>query len=126
MTVPVINAVINFGTGPSFAQAMILGTGILDTNILADSAALVVDVSNLINRIETNRGRTALSDSFQTGSLTLRIVDQNGDFNPQNTSSPYFTYLTPMKKSANKRYIQQRYLSYIFRLYYKLRYNIPR
>jgi hypothetical protein len=98
MTVPVINAVINFGTGPSFAQAMILGTGILDTNILADSAALVVDVSNLINRIETNRGRTALSDSFQTGSLTLRIVDQNGDFNPQNTSSPYFTYLTPMKK----------------------------
>jgi hypothetical protein len=98
MTVPVINAVINFGTGPSFAQAMILGTGILDTNILADSATLVVDVSNLINRIETNRGRTALSDSFQTGSLTLRIVDQNGDFNPQNTSSPYFTYLTPMKK----------------------------
>ena len=98
MTVPVINAVINFGTGPSFAQAMILGTGILDTNILADSAALVVDVSNQINRIETNRGRTALSDSFQTGSLTLRIIDQNGDFNPQNTSSPYFTFLTPMKK----------------------------
>jgi hypothetical protein len=98
MTVPVINAIINFGTGPSFSQAMILGTGILDTNILADSAALVVDVSNQINRIETNRGRTALSDSFQTGSLTLRIIDQNGDFNPQNTSSPYFTYLTPMKK----------------------------
>jgi len=98
MTVPVINAVINFGTGPSFAQAMILGTGILDTNILADSASLVVDVSNQINRIETNRGRTALSDQFQTGSLTLRIIDQNGDFNPQNTSSPYFTYLTPMKK----------------------------
>jgi hypothetical protein len=98
MTVPVINAVINFGTGPSFAQAMILGTGILDTNILADSAALVVDVSNQINRIETNRGRTALSDQFQTGSLTLRIIDQNGDFNPQNTSSPYFTFLTPMKK----------------------------
>ena len=98
MTVPVINAVTNFSTGPSFAQAMILGTGILDTNILADSASLVVDVSNQINRIETNRGRTALSDQFQTGSLTLRIIDQNGDFNPQNTSSPYFTYLTPMKK----------------------------
>jgi hypothetical protein len=42
-------------------------------------------VSSQINRIETNRGRTALSDQFQTGSLTLRIVDQNGDFNPQNT-----------------------------------------
>jgi hypothetical protein len=30
--------------------------------------------------------------------MTLRIVDQNGDFNPQNPASPYFTFLTPMKK----------------------------
>jgi hypothetical protein len=98
MTVPVVNAVINFSTGPAFAQAMILDQGILGTNVLADSAAVIVDVSNRINRIETNRGRTALSDLFQTGSLTLRIVDQNGDFNPQNPASPYFTFLTPMKK----------------------------
>jgi hypothetical protein len=98
MTVPVINAVINFSTGPSFAQAMILDTGILGTNVLADSASVIVDVSNQVNRIETNRGRTALSDEFQTGSLTLRITDQNGDFNPQNVSGPYYNLLTPMKK----------------------------
>lgn len=98
MTLPVVNAVINFSTGPSFAQAMILDTGILGTNVLADSAAVIVDVSNQVNRIETNRGRTALSDQFQTGSLTLRITDQNGDFNPQNPSSPYYNLLTPMKK----------------------------
>ena len=98
MTVPVINAIINFSTGPSFAQAMIIDQGILGTNILADSAAVIVDVSNQINRIETNRGRTALSDQFQTGALTLRIVDQNGDFNPQNVSGPYYNLLTPMKK----------------------------
>jgi hypothetical protein len=98
MTVPVVNAVINFSTGPAFAQAMILDQGILGTNVLADSAAVIVDVSNRINRIETNRGRTALSDLFQTGTMTLRIVDQNGEFNPQNPASPYFTFLTPMKK----------------------------
>jgi hypothetical protein len=98
MTVPVVNAIINFSTGPSFAQAMILGSGILDTNILGDSASIIVDVSNRVNRIETNRGRTALSDQFQTGTMTLRIVDQNGDFNPQNPSGPYFNLLTPMKK----------------------------
>jgi hypothetical protein len=98
MTVPVINAFINFSTGPSFAQAMILGSGELDVNILSDSVAVIVDVSNQINRIETNRGRTALSDQFQTGSLTLRIVDQNGDFNPQNLLSPYAGLLDPMKK----------------------------
>ena len=98
MAVPTINAVINFSTGPSFAQAMILGTGILDTNILGDSAALIVDVSDQINYIQTSRGRNALVDQFQTGQLTLRIVDQNGDFNPTNPSGPYYELLTPMKK----------------------------
>jgi hypothetical protein len=98
MTVPVVNAYINFSTGPSFAQAMILDSGILDVNILEDSAAIIVDVSNQINFIQSNRGRNATADRFITGSLTLRIVDQNGDFNPTNPASPYYTFLTPMKK----------------------------
>jgi hypothetical protein len=98
MPIPVINAVINFSTGPSFAQAFILDEGILDTNILSGEDYVVVDVSNRINRIETNRGRTALSDQFQTGSLSFTIIDQNGDFNPQNVSGPYYNLLTPMKK----------------------------
>jgi hypothetical protein len=98
MAVPVVNAFINFSTGPAFAQAMILDTGILDVNILEDSAAIIVDVSDQINYIQTTRGRSALVDEFQTGQLTLRIVDQNGDFNPTNPSSPYYLELTPMKK----------------------------
>jgi hypothetical protein len=98
MTVPVVNAIINFSTGPSFAQTLILDEGKLDVNILGDATAVIVDVSSQINRIETNRGRTALSDQFQTGSLTLRIVDENGDFNPQNVLSPYAGLLDPMRK----------------------------
>ena len=98
MAVPVVNAVINFSTGPSFAQAAIIGEAIFGTNVFADSAAVIVDVSDVINSITTQRGRNALADQFQPGTMTLRIVDQNGNFNPQNTSSPYYTYLTPMKK----------------------------
>jgi len=98
MTIPVINAVINFSTGPSFAQAMILDSGILGTNILADSASVIVDVSNVVDSIQTMRGRNPQADQFQTGTLTMRIVDQNGDFNPQNPSSPYYNLLTPMRK----------------------------
>lgn len=98
MTLPVINAVINFSTGPSFAQAMILDSGILGTNILADAASLIVDVSDQVDSILTTRGRNAQADLFQTGALSLRIVDQNGDFNPQNPSSPYYGLLTPMRK----------------------------
>ena len=98
MTVPVINAVINFSTGASSAQSFIIGEGILGTNVLADSAALIVDVSDVVNSVTTKRGRNPQTDEFQTGTLTLRIVDQNGDFNSQNPNSPYAGYLTPMRK----------------------------
>jgi hypothetical protein len=76
MAVPTINAILNFSTGPAFAQAMILDTGILDTNILADAAAVIVDVSNQVSYIKTQRGRNTLSDQFQTGTLTLRIPNR--------------------------------------------------
>ena len=98
MAVPTINVTINFSTGPSFAQAFIIGSGIFDTNVLADSTAVIVDVSNQVDRIDTRRGRNAQADQFQTGQLSLRIVDQNGDFNPQNLSSPYAGLLNPMRK----------------------------
>ena len=98
MTVPTINAFINFSTGPSFAQTMILDQGILDTNVLADAAAVIVDISNVVDSINTRRGRNAQADQFQTGTLSLRIVDQNGDFNPMNVSGPYYGLLTPMRK----------------------------
>ena len=98
MAVPVINAVINFSTGPSFAQAFIIGSGIFGVNVLADSTAVIVDVSNQVDKIDTRRGRNAQADQFQTGELSLRIVDQNGDFNPQNLSSPFAGLLNPMRK----------------------------
>jgi hypothetical protein len=98
VAVPTIKAIINFSTGPNFAQAFIIGSGILGTDVLADSTAVIVDVSSQVNSIKTTRGRNAQADQFQTGQLTLRIVDQNGNFNPQNTASPYYGLLNPMRK----------------------------
>ena len=98
MTIPVVNAFINFSTGPSFAQACIIDQGIFGTNVFADSAAVIVDVSDQVDTITTSRGRNAASDVFQTGTLSLRIVDENGDFNPQNLSGPYAGLLSPMRK----------------------------
>ena len=98
MTIPTINAVINFSTGPGFANPMILDVGILGTNALADSTSLSVDVSNVVDRIEITRGRNVTADQFQTGTLTMRIADQNGDFNPQNSSGPYYNLLSPLRK----------------------------
>jgi len=98
MAAPTVQAIINFSTGPSFAQAMILDTGLLGTNILADATSVIVDVSSQINSIMIKRGRNAQADQFQTGTLSLRIVDQLGYFNPMNTSGPYYGLLNPMVK----------------------------
>ena len=98
MTVPTVNAFINFSSGPSFAQTMILDQGLLDTNVLGDATAVIVDVSDQVNGITTRRGRNAEADQFQTGTCTMRIVDENGDFNSMNPSSPYYGLLEPMRK----------------------------
>jgi hypothetical protein len=98
MTIPVINAIINFSTGAGFASPMILDSGVLGVNALADTGSVTVDVSSLVDSIKTTRGRTALSDVFQTGTMSLRIIDQTGAFNPMNPASPYYNLLTPMRK----------------------------
>jgi hypothetical protein len=100
MTRPVINVIIDFSTGASFGYPFILDTSSLDGgDVLSDSATvLVVDVSNLLDSVNTNRGRNISSEQFQTGTASIRLLDQNGDFNPQNPASPYYTYLNPMRK----------------------------
>jgi hypothetical protein len=100
MTRPVINVIIDFSTGASFGYPFILDSSALDgADVLSDSpSSLVVDVSNIIDSVQTNRGRQISAEVFQTGVASIRVLDQNGDFNPQNPASPYYTYLNPMRK----------------------------
>ena len=100
MTRPVINVIIDFNTGASFGYPFIIGTSELGgADVLSDSSSnLVVDVSDLLDSVVTNRGRNISSEQFQTGTAAIRILDQNGDFNSQNPASPYYSYLNPMRK----------------------------
>lgn len=100
MSRPVINVIINFSTGAIFGNPFILDQSQLGSAILSDAGAIVVDVSDLVDSITTQRGRNLSSELFQTGSASVRILDQNGDFNPQNPASPYYTNLSPMRKIA--------------------------
>jgi len=101
MSRPVINVIINFSTGATFGNPFILDQSQLGSlDELSDSTALVVDVSDLIDTISTNRGRQLSAEQFNTGTASVRILDQNGDFNSQNTASPYYSYLSPMRKIA--------------------------
>jgi hypothetical protein len=101
MSKPTVNVIINFSTGAGFGNPFILDQSKIGSlDVLADATSLIVDVSNQVDSIATSRGRQLSTEQFNTGVATIRILDQNGDFNPQNPSSPYFTFLNPMRKIA--------------------------
>jgi hypothetical protein len=110
LTLPAqLNVSLNFSSGATFGIGFTLDDpvhGVLGVGTLSDSSApaLVIDVTDVTRSINIKRGRDILLDTYQAGSATVRIYDQNGRFNPQNTSSDLFGQLTPLRKlriSAN-------------------------
>jgi hypothetical protein len=93
-----ISVKINLSGGASFGNPFILNTSQLGFAELASAIPVIVDVSTQTTNISTRRGRNLLQDKYESGSATIRIVDPNGDFNPQNTASPYFGLLQPLRK----------------------------
>jgi hypothetical protein len=111
MTVPVLKVEIDFASGPSFSYPLILDSsafGILDTNTLGNQAADVVDISDMVLKCSTRRGRNRILSNFEAGSATVTLNDPNSDFNPQNTTGPYYTKLQPLRKI--RIYAQTEYL----------------
>ena len=101
MALPTVKVEIDFSTGPSFAYPFILDStsyGILDTNVLADGPADLVDVTSQVRRVSTRRGRNRILANFEAGTATVVLNDPNSDFNPFNTSSPYYGKLLPLRK----------------------------
>jgi hypothetical protein len=103
MTLPVLNVSLNFSSGATFGNPFTIGdpvNGILGVNELSDSTtpSLVIDLTNVTKSIKTNRGRNIGRDIYEAGTCTVRIYDQTGRFNPQNTSSDIYGYLTPLRK----------------------------
>jgi len=88
---------INLTGGASFGDPFILDTSELDFAILADPSTVIIDVSNQVAKIDTRKERNLFQDKYLSGSATVRITDENGDWNPQNTSSPYYPNLVPLR-----------------------------
>ena len=98
MATPTLVVTFDFSSGAVFNYPFIIGEGVLGVNVLADAAALVVDISDQVNRVTIRRGYNLLQEQFQAGTATVRILDQNGDWNPTNPASPYYGLLVPLRK----------------------------
>ena len=89
---------INLSQGASFGTVMVLGTGQLGFAELATVVPTIVDVSANVLKISTRRERNVLQDKYLSAQATVRVNDPNGYFNPQNTSSPYYPNVQPLRK----------------------------
>jgi len=109
MSKPVLGVEIDFSNGPSFGYPFILGDanfGILDTNILADAPAEIVDVTDKVRRVSTRRGRNRILSNFEAGTATVVLNDPESWFNPQNSASPYWDPITNTSKVIPLRKIR--------------------
>ncbi len=103
MALPVLDVSLNFSSGAIFGNAFTLDdpvNGVLGTGTLSDSSApaLVINLTDVTRSIRINRGRNIGRDIYEAGTCTVRIYDQTGRFNPQNTLSDLYPNLTPLRK----------------------------
>ena len=73
----------------------ILGTNTLGSNTLPEP---IIDLTPNVYHISIIRGRNIQRDTYEAGQCVVRVLDPQSYFNPQNTSSPYYGYLAPLRK----------------------------
>jgi len=104
MTLPAtISVSFDFSQGATFGFPFTIGdpiNGIIGVSQFASSEVPepVIDLSSTTRQIKISRGRNIMRDTYEAGNCTVRVIDETGAFNPQNASSPYFGYLTPLRK----------------------------
>lgn len=98
---PQLGVSIDFSNGPAFVStAFTLDDaikGVLGTGQLADFDANV-DITENVLRASVRRGRNRILSNFEAGTAIVEVRDENGDWNPANTNSPYYPNLIPLRK----------------------------
>jgi hypothetical protein len=93
----------DFSSGATFGYPFTLGSdkyGIIGVSQLGGSTVPIpiIDLTPNVRNITINRGRNILSDTYIAGDAVVRVLDPDGAWNPQNTASPYYPYLVPLRK----------------------------
>jgi hypothetical protein len=104
MTLPAQIAVtFDFSSGATFGTGFVIGSpdnGIIGVSSFGSDDVIIptVDLTPDVYSISIRRGRNIMKDQYEAGTATVRVLDPQGFFNPQNPLSPYFGYLVPLRK----------------------------
>jgi hypothetical protein len=98
-----INVSFDFSSGATFGTGFVIGDptyGVIGVSRFGSDTTVipVVDLTPNVYNISISRGRNIMRDTYEAGNATIRVLDPNSDFNPQNTASPYFGKLAPLRK----------------------------
>jgi hypothetical protein len=98
-----ISVSFDFTSGATFGYPFTIGDakyGVLGTGTLASSTTPepTVDLTPDVRQISIRRGRNIMRDTYEAGTCVVRVLDPNSYFNPQSVTSPYYGFLTPLRK----------------------------
>ena len=96
----VLTVTIDFSNGAVFDPSLVLDdpSTPLGTGVFGVAANQIVDVSEYVLKAQVRRAYNRNQDSFVGGSATLRLVDETGLFNPENTSGVLYGKILPLRK----------------------------
>jgi len=119
-----ISVSFDYSAGATFGyNGFVIGDskyGILGTNTLGTSSLPepVIDLTPNVYHISITRGRNIQRDTYEVGTAVIRVLDPLSYFNPQNTTSPYYGYLAPLRKirvsattSTTQKYLFSGYIT---------------
>lgn len=98
-----INVSFDFSSGATFGAGFVIGDptyGVIGVSRFGSDSTVepVVDLTPNVYQISITRGRNIMRDTYEAGNATIRVLDPEGYFNPQNLSSPYAGKLAPLRK----------------------------
>lgn len=98
-----INVSFDFSSGATFGTGFVFNDptyGVIGVSRFGSDETLepVVDLTPNVYQINIVRGRNVMRDTYEAGNATIRVLDPLSYFSPQNTASPYFGKLAPLRK----------------------------
>ena len=98
-----INVSFDFSSGATFGAGFVIGDptyGVIGVSRFGSDSTIepVVDLTPNVYQISIVRGRNIMRDTYEAGNATIRVLDPLSYFSPQNTASPYYGKLAPLRK----------------------------
>ena len=93
----------DFSSGATFGYPFTIGdakNGVIGVSQMFNSTVPepIIDLTPNVRQITITRGRNVQRDQYEAGTAVVRVLDPDSYFNPQNTASPYYGYLVPLRK----------------------------